>query len=61
MEDNSQVKKLNRISKKEVKSLRYLREKNFRVDKKKGDFKKFRRLRENIRDKEGQVKRTFQK
>jgi len=52
VEDNSQVKKLNRINRKEVKGLRYLREKIFRVDKKKGDFKKFRRLRENIKDKE---------
>ena len=41
---------MNRISKKEVKSLRYLKEKNFGVNKKKGDFKKFQRLRENIKE-----------
>jgi len=38
-----EIKKINRMQRKEKKSLRFLIEKNFRVNKIKGDYKKFKK------------------
>jgi len=43
VKENYQIKKQNRGRRKDLKSLRFWREKNFRVNKKKGNFEKFKK------------------